>query len=308
MKDSDNPDKRNKWLIDPVTDDLVQHHRIKRVLYEGKTDFQEIQVLDTYSYGLCLVLDGKIQSGQRDEHVYHEALVHPAMLTHPEPSRVFIAGGGEGATLREVLRHKSVEKVVMVDLDRQVVELCRRFLPSFHAGAFDDMRAEVHFTDARQYLENKNDKYDVAIIDIVDPLEAGPACLLYTREFYSLVKNRLNPGGMMLIQSGSCGWTNLHIFTSIVSTLKKVFRHVRPYATYVPSFVDMWGFSSASDTLDPHRLSARRFTQLCRSRLGTNPRSLDGLSYEALFMLPKRLRRKLSASYKIVTDANPVFI
>jgi spermidine synthase len=112
----------------------------------------------------------------------------------------------------------------------------------------------------------------------------------------------------MLIQAGSCGWTNLHIFISIVSTLKEVFRHVRPYATYVPSFVDMWGFASASDAHDPQRISGRKFNQLCHRKLNEPLRSLDGLSYEALFLLPKRLRRKLSTSHKIVTDANPVFI
>src|SRR4030042_2530601 len=119
MKDSDNPDQRNKWLIDPVTYDLVQHHRVRKVLYEGRTDFQIAKVVDTYNYGICLVLDGKIQSGQRDEHVYQEALVHPALLAPPEPRAIFIAGGGEGATLREVLRHQSVGQAVMVDLDRQ---------------------------------------------------------------------------------------------------------------------------------------------------------------------------------------------
>jgi spermidine synthase len=308
MKDSDNPDQRNTWLIDPVTDDLVQHHRVRKVLYEGRTDFQAVQVVDTCSYGICLVLDGKIQSGQRDEHVYHEALVHPAMLAHPDPKAIFIAGGGEGATLREVLQHQGVGQAVMVDLDRQVVDLCRSFLPSFNVGAFDDPRAELHFTDARKYLEKTRQRFDVAIIDIVDPLEAGPACLLYTKEFYGLVKSRLNPGGIMVIQSGSCGWTNLHIFTSIVRTLKEVYEIVRPYNVYVPSFVDLWGFTSASDTLDPHNLNSRKFNQLCRSRLERPLRSLDSISYAALFMLARGLRRKLASSHKVVTDASPVFI
>lgn len=308
MKDPDNPDKRSKWLKDVVTPDLVQNHRIRKVLYSGHTHFQQVAIVDTYNYGICLVLDGKIQSSQHDEFVYHEALVHPAMLSHPDPSTVFIAGGGEGATLREVLKYKSLKKAVMVDLDRQVVDLCRRFLPHFHQGSFDDPKIELHFADARKYLEKHIEKFDVAIIDIVDPLEAGPACLLYTQEYYELVKRRLNKDGIMVIQSGSCGWTNLHIFTSIVNTLKTVFPVVRPYHIYMPSFVDQWGFTTASVSLDPGKLPLRDLRRIVKEKLNAPVRSLDSISYPAMFMLPKMLRKKISRSKKIIKDASPVFI
>src|SRR4030043_2000481 len=211
MNDPDNPDKR-KWLYDEVSPDLTQLHRIKRVIYSGRTEFQSIEIVDTGSFGVCLVLDGKIQSSERDEFIYHEALVHPAMLGHACPETVFIAGGGEGATLREVLAHKAVKKVVMVDIDRQVIDICRRYLSLFHQGSFDDSRLELCFADARGYLQDTNDRFDVIIIDLVEPLEEGPACLLYTQEFYRLVKERLNPGGLMAVQSRAYGWTNLHKF------------------------------------------------------------------------------------------------
>jgi len=309
MNDSDNPDKRSTWLRDKVTPDLVQLHSVKKVWYSGRTEYQEVQVVDSYNYGRCLVLDGKIQSGERDEYIYHEALVQPVMFAHPNPQTVFIAGGGEGATLREVLNHKSVKKAVMVDLDSQVVDLCRRFLPSFHKGSFDDPRAEIHHTDARKYLEDNAETYDIAIIDIVDPLEAGPACLLYTREFYTLIKKRLKKNGIMVIQSGSCGWTNLHIFTSIVSTLKAVFKIVKPYYVYVPAFVDLWGFTAASDTLDPSKLTARDIGPAAMAkRLYRKPKSLDLAGYKSMFVLPKTLRNRLSKSKRIVTDNNPVFM
>src|SRR4030042_686838 len=148
MKDPDNPDKR-KWLYDEVSPNLTQLHRIKKVIYSGRTKFQAVEIVDTRSFGICLVLDGKIQSSELDEFIYHEALVHPAMLSHARPETVFIAGGGEGATLREVLAHKTVKKAVMVDIDEELVKLCRRFLPSWHQKAFDDHRTELHFSDAR---------------------------------------------------------------------------------------------------------------------------------------------------------------
>ena len=164
MKDSD-PDK-HKWFSDYISPDLTMLHSIKERIYSGRSKFQSIDIVSTGSFGVCLILDGKIQSSEADEFIYHEALVHPAMLTHPQPERVFIAGGGEGATLREVLAHKTVKKAVMVDIDEEVVSLCRRFLPSWHQNAFADPRAELHFVDARKYLEQINDKIEDIIIDL----------------------------------------------------------------------------------------------------------------------------------------------
>ena len=142
MNDPDNPD-RSKWLHDDINPDLVQLHSIKQVIYSGKTKFQSIDIVDTGSFGISLVLDGKIQSSEQDEFIYHEALVHPAMLSHSNPERVFIAGGGEGATLHEVLTHNTVRRVAMVDIDKEVVDICRRFLATFHRGSFNDPRAEI---------------------------------------------------------------------------------------------------------------------------------------------------------------------
>jgi spermidine synthase len=307
MKDPDNPDKR-KWLYDEVSPNLAQLHRIKKVLYSGQTKFQSVEIVDTRSFGVCLVLDGKIQSSERDEFIYHEALVHPAMLSHECPETAFIAGGGEGATLRELLAHKTIKKVVMVDIDSQVIDICRRYLPLFHQGSFDDSRLELNFTDARKYLEDTNDKFDVIIIDLVEPLEEGPACLLYTREFYELVKNKLNGGGIMCVQSGAAGWTNFQNFTAIINTLKSVFKIVCPYQAYVPSFVDLWGFATASQSVKPAELSCENIDDRISARLSRRLKSYDGLTHQSLFTLPKHLRHQLAVSRKIITDRKPVFV
>jgi len=306
MSDPDNPD-RSKWLHDEVSPDLVQLHSIKHVIYSGRTKFQSIDIVDTGSFGICLVLDGKIQSSERDEFIYHEAMVHPGMLSHPCPKTVFIAGGGEGATLREVLAHNTVEKVVMVDIDRQVIDVCRRFLFSFHQGSFDDSRAKLYFTDARRYLQETNDRFDVIIIDLVEPLEAGPACLLYTQEFYQLVKERLNPDGIMSVQSGASGWTNLQTFTAIINTLKSVFSIVCPYQVYVPSFVDMWGFATASQSINSIELSPKEVDRRISTRLSKKLRSYDGLTHQVLYTLPKHLRHQLAITRRIITDKKPIF-
>jgi spermidine synthase len=302
----DDPDSGKKWFSDHLTPNLTVLHSIRETIYAGRTRFQSVEVINTGSFGLCLVLDGKIQSSEADEFIYHEALVHPAVLTHPRPERVFIAGGGEGATLREVLAHNAVKKAVMVDIDEEIVGLCRRFLPSWSQSAFDDPRAELYFADARKHLEQTDERFDVIIIDLVDPLEGGPARLLYTREFYQTVEQRLERGGIMSVQAESAEWTNLSSFTAIVNTLRSVFSIVRPYRVHMPAFMGIWGFVSASQSLDPLGLTPEEIDTRIASRLVSEPRSYDGLTHQALFAIPKHIRLQVAASNRIITDQDPI--
>jgi spermidine synthase len=304
MKDSD-PDK-HRWFSDNISPDLTMLHSIKERIYSGRSKFQSVEIIDTGSFGVCLVLDGKIQSSEADEFIYHEALVHPAMITHPRPERVFIAGGGEGATLREVLAHKTVKKAVMVDIDEEVVSLCRRLLPSWHQNAFDDPRTELHFVDARKYLEESSDKFDVIIIDLVDPLEQGPARLLYTREFYEIVKQKLGPAGIMSVQAESSEWANLDNFTAIASTLRNVFPIACPYQVHVPSFLGLWGFVAASQSLDPSELTPEEIDNRISTRISKKLKSYDSLTHQAMFTIPKHIRQQLAASKRIITDKQPI--
>jgi spermidine synthase len=299
---------RGRWLIDGLSDDLVQIHGIKRILHETTTKYQQAQIIDTTTFGMCLVLDGKIQSGELDEFIYHESLVHPAMIAHSNPESVFIAGGGEGATLRDVLLHKTVKKAVMVDIDEEVVRLCEKYLPTFHRGSFDDKRAEVRFEDARKYISETRERFDVALIDLADPVEEGPARFLYTREFYQLVKSKLKPGGIMSVQSGQCGWINLDNFLAINGTLKSIFKFVRPYHVYVPSFVDLWGFHSVSDDVDVNGLPSREINRRVRERVSRDLRTYDGVAHAGMFSLPKRLRRRLLRARKVITDQTPISV
>jgi len=304
MKDND-PDK-HKWFSDYISPDLTVLHSIKERIYSGRTKFQSLEIINTGSFGVCLVLDGKIQSSQMDEFIYHEALVHPAMLTHTQPERVFIAGGGEGATLREVLAHKTVKKAVMVDIDEEVVNLCRRFLPAWHQKAFDDPRTELHFADARKYLEESSDKFDVIIVDLVDPLEQGPARLLYTREFYEIVEQKLGNDGIMSVQSEPAEWGNLDNFTAIAGTLKDVFPIARPYQAHIPAFFGLWGYITASQTLDPFKLAPEEIDTRISTRISKKLKSYDGLTHHAMFTIPKHIREQLSASTRIITDKEPI--
>jgi hypothetical protein len=167
---------------------------LRRMMFDGRSDFQRVQVVETEQFGKTLVLDGQTQSALADEKQYHETLVHPAMLQHPNPKSVFIGGGGEFATAREVLRHASVQRCVMVDIDELACDMCREHLPEWGNGAYDDERFVVAYEDARVWLEESDEMFDVIIMDICDPIEAGPGYRLYTHEFYEFCKTRLNEG------------------------------------------------------------------------------------------------------------------
>jgi len=304
MKDSD-PDK-HKWFSDYISPDLTMLHSIKERIYSGRSKFQAVEIINTGSFGVCLILDGKIQSSEADEFIYHEALVHPTMLTHPQPERVFIAGGGEGATLREVLAHKTVKRAVMVDIDKEVVSLCQRLLPAWNQKAFEDPRVELHFVDARKYLEESSEKFDVIIIDLVDPLEQGPARLLYTQEFYEIVRQKLGLDGIMSVQAESAEWTSLANFSAITSTLRNVFPIARPYQVHVPSFLGLWGFVSASQSLDAFELTPEEIDNRISTRISKKLKSYDGLTHQAMFTIPKHIRQQLAASKRVITDKQPI--
>jgi len=298
----------DKWFHDRVSRNLIQLHRIEDVLYTGQTRFQSAEVIRTGAFGKCLVLDGKIQSSEVDEFIYHEALVQPSMIAHPCPETVFIAGGGEGATLREVLSHNTVKRAVMVDIDAEVIAICKKYLPNFSQGAFEDRRTELHHVDAREYLAKSKEAFDIIIIDLPDPIEEGPAYLLYTQEFYQLVRDRLTANGIISVQAGSASWTELLNFTAVNNTLKSVFPIVCPYQVDVPCFGGPWGFCLASLNLNPALLSVTEIDDRISARQLKGLKFYDGLTHQGMFSLPKHLRDELSRQTRLITDNQPLYI
>ena len=301
-------DMSGNWFIEGVYADLNVMLKVREVFYSGETAYQKVEILDSELFGRSLVLDGKTQSTERDEHIYHETLVHPAMLCHPYPKQVFIGGGGEGGTLREVLAHTSVERATMIDLDPEVVALCREYLPNHHMGSFDDSRTNMLHEDARGYLENTSDTYDVIVLDLVDPLEGGTAALLYTQEFYAIAKSRMNPGGVLVTQSGPAGLLSFkECFTTIFNTLGTLFEHTKVVQVHVPAFQTLWGFTIASDTAFPQVSEDEVGAELAR-RLTKKLKYLDGESYSNMHSLPKFQRDGLKTETRINKDSDPVFM
>ncbi len=297
-----------KWFYDRISQNFIQLYSIEEVLYTGQTKFQSAEIIQCGSFGKCLVLDGKMQSSEADEFIYHEALVQSSMITHPCPETVFIAGGGEGATLREVLSHRIVKRAVMVDLDEEVIALCKKYLPDYSRGSFEDRRTELHHVDAREYLANCGEKFDVIIIDVPDPVEEGPAYLLFTREFYQLARDRLTDNGIICVQAGSASLTELLNFTAVNNTLKSVFPVVYSYQVDVPCFGGPWGFCLASLNLSPVLLSPAEIDNRISARSLTGLKFYDGLTHQGMFSLPKYLRDELSKQGRLITDKDPLYL
>ncbi len=298
-----------EWHSEYITPHLLQVERISSIVHNGKSAFQSVQILDTHTFGRLLVLDGKTQSSELDEFIYHEALVQPALTIHPKPEKIFIAGGGEGATLREALSHNTVKQVVMVDIDKEVVDLCRKHLPNHHQKAFEDPRTKLHLTDALAFLENHTTKYDVIIIDVADPLEEGPCYLLFTQEFYKLATKRLNSNGVIAVQAGPTGPAFMkQCFASVAHTMKSVFKQAYLYEAFVACFTSTWGFVLGSRGADPLSFSPEKIDAILSQRLSRPLRYYDGITHRGMFSVPKYLRDSVARDARLITKDNPLYV
>lgn len=218
-----------------------------RRLRTAKTRFQDIEVCETDSFGRVLLLDGLVQTTERDEFFYHEMLVHPALSSHPRPENVLIIGGGDGGALREVLRHP-VKRATLVEIDEAVIEACRQFFPGL-ACSFDDPRAVVRIADGHDFIRNSTDRFDVILVDSSDPV--GPSAVLHQRRFFSSLKTRLNPGGVIAAQAGAPVFHLDHLRRK-ATFLRRLFLFAAYYLGPVPTYPGgFWCYAFLSDKVDP---------------------------------------------------------
>ena len=265
---------------------------VQNILAKGTTPFQKYLFFESKMHGTCISLDGDIQSCESDEGIYHEALVHPAMLAHPNPKTVLIMGGGEGATAREVLRHSSVTKVVMVDIDEEFVELCKTHIPSWGKSAFEDERLEVLYMDINEYLASCTQKFDIVIGDLIDVDDwDSPAAFLYGEGLYKTLKPLLNPNAIIATQGGALDTQESTNHKHIREMMGRVFGDVRSYGIIVPSFYHLWGYVIASDDLSIVDTNLQEKFLSSAKEL-----TLDSLGVESLvaaFTLPKQIKKNI---------------
>lgn len=283
---------------------LVRSIKVERIFYEGRTKYQLVQIFENEVLGKVLFLDKKIQSAQIDEYVYHECLVHPALLAHPDPRRVLVIGGGEGATLREVLRHQCVRKAAMVDIDRKLVELCKKHLPEWSDGALADPRTRMSFRDALKYVEGSKERFDVVISDLTEPIEGGPSIHLFSLDFFRKVFRILKEDGLFVLQAGSTDLFDHRFYISCAQTLEQIFPLVRPYRTFMFSFGCPWGFILSSRRYDPLKLDGTSLKNRFKNRKIRALKYYHPGIHEALFALPAYLIRNLKKG-RILTRQKP---
>lgn len=299
--------RKSCWYEEEIEENLRWCFALNSILHTGVTQYQDIALLDTKPFGKALVIDGKLQSAEIDEFIYHESLVHPALLHHPNPKSIFIMGGGEGSTAREILRHQTVEKVIMCDIDEEVVNFCKSYLV-VNKEAFVDPRLELIINDARAELESRKECFDVIIGDLADPIEGGPCYQLYTKTFYEYtVKPRLNQGGIFVTQAGPAGvFSHTEVFSCIYNTLRQVFKYVVPYSAHIPSYADTWGWVLSSDS--PISLNAEELDLRIKQRINGENRFLDGKTFSSASTLSKAVRKSLDNETHVYTEGTARFI
>ncbi len=283
-----------QWYVEAFAPTEQHHHAIDELYFSGRSDFQQIAVVRSPVFGKMLVIDGDTQSSQADERIYHETLVHPALAGASDRSEVLILGGGEGATLREALRSPDVRRATMVDIDPMVVELSKKYLPEWSAGAFDDPRARVVIGDALQFMRDDRDRYGAIVSDLTEPLEDSPSNPLFNDDVFALIKSRLAEGGIYVLQASTAAIHNAALHCKMARTLRRHYAHVVSFFTHVPAFDTDWAFIACSDRVDLALLDAGRIDAYC-ARLDGENFFYDAVTHCRLFALPLYLRRMLAA-------------
>ncbi|MBU0507929.1 polyamine aminopropyltransferase [bacterium] len=276
------------WFSE-IYGDIALGFRLVAVLDQVESAFQSIVVVDTLPYGKILAIDGCVMTSERDEFVYHEMLVHPALVAHSNPESVCIIGGGDGGTAREVLKHPDVKSVVVAELDAEVVRVCTEHFPAL-AGSFSNPTVNLVIGDGFEFLKNKQSAFDAILSDSIDP--AGPGEILFSGEFFKLVKHALRSGGVFVTQSGPF-WNQLDTLRTCWLHLSEHFRFVRCYSASIPTYpTGTWCFLLASDTVDP----MAEVDPVRRKNIAARCRYYTEFHQQAAFVMPAFVKEALSAA------------
>ena len=247
------------WIEETLHADFRFKMKVDRMLFEGRSENQHVAVVENGTFGRTLYLDGVLQTSERDEFIYHEMLTHVPILGHGDVRDVLIIGGGDGGMLEEALKHQTIERATMVEIDPSVVEMCREHLPSISKGAFDDPRTDLVFADGVDFVKTTDRRFDVAIIDSTDPI--GPGKVLFTDDFYRSTKGVLKDGGILVTQNGVPFVQGGELQQSM-RALKGLFADATAYMATVPGYVGgPMAFGWATDAVERRQVSLATLEQ-----------------------------------------------
>lgn len=270
------------WYTEKHEDKIGITLKVNNILYSGQSQFQKVEIIESEAYGKMLLLDGLVMTSEKDEFFYHEMISHIPLLAHSNPQSVLVIGGGDGGTVREVLKYHSVKEIILCEIDELVIDISREYLPTI-AGKLDDTRVKIHIEDAVKYIADQKNRFDVVLIDSTDPL--GPGVGLFTEEFYTNVKESLKPGGVMAAQTESpiaCK----NEFKLINQLLNQVFPVVKPYFAPVPTYPGgYWSWTFCSVEIQPENRN-QQFAAELENRTKYYNRDI----HSAVFAMPNYIR------------------
>lgn len=275
----------------------------KQKILEKKTKFQKLELFEHDFYGKVLRLDGYFQTSEFDEFLYHESLVQFPLFAHPNPKKILIIGGGDGGSLEEATKHQNIEKITMVELDKEVVEFSKKYLSKINKNSFEDKRVNLIFDDGIKFLENTKENFDIVILDLTDP--SGESRDLYTKEFYELVSKRLNTSGILSLHTEAY----IHypdIFSRIISTLKSVFKYVGNHSVFIPIYGTSLSFGLCSNDINFKDIGKDILEKRFQNRNISDLKYLDPKVFQSALVEPKYVKDLMKTDTRISTLEDPI--
>ncbi len=296
-----------RYLVERLNPTFGYFYKAGKSLHRGKTKWQDMEIIESEEFGNVLLLDGVTQVTSRNEFLYHEPMVHPALTAHPDPKDVLIIGAGDGGILREVLKHP-VKKAVMAELDGGVVDFCERLMPEINDGAFEDKRYRLEVGDGRKFVEGTKEKFDAVIMDMTDPF--GPSVMLYTKEFFQHVKSTFKDKRSMFVMHTESPISRPNTFKQCHHTLSEVFKYRRTFYLYIHMYAVLWSITVCSDGTDVAKITAAEITKRLKSRgikglKAYTPETHHSMLGEFPFIAELKAQMK---SVPIITDKKPIVL
>lgn len=247
------------WFTEKQTENVGITCKCGKTLHVETTKYQEIALIETLQFGRMLVLDGTVQTTEKDEFVYHEMIAHVPLFTHPSPKKILVVGGGDGGAIREILKHPSVEKATLVEIDGKVVEISKKFLPTISC-ALDDPRVEVLIEDGIRYVKNHKNQFDIILIDSTDPV--GAAVGLFSKDFYKAIYEALKEDGLFVAQTES-PFLNGELISKIYQDIGINFPITKLYLCAIPTYPSgFWSFTMGSKVYNPLEVNERKILDI----------------------------------------------
>ncbi|MFK5924989.1 MAG: polyamine aminopropyltransferase [Desulfuromusa sp.] len=277
------------WYTEKHSNNVGITIKTTKTLFSGRSQFQQLDIVETLEFGRMMLLDGLVMVTERDEFIYHDMIVHPALFTHPNPQKVLVIGGGDGGSIREIMKHPEVELAVLCEIDGLVIEKSIEFLPTLATDIDgNNPRVKLHVDDGLAYIRDHQNEFDVILVDSTDPI--GPAVGLFEESFYQLVFSALKNDGIMIAQSES-PFYHAEIQKSMYQNLRAVFPIVEMYQAFIPTYPSgFWSFAFASKKYHP----VKDFDHDRAARKSFDTRYYNEDLHRGAFMLPTFARDNIS--------------